>query len=154
MQGVILIFLIIMNWVIYHKIFKVIYFGSVSKSLGREFIWCAIGAAFEMAAIMYVGKIVLILLLIVAGIIFAIWLIYKIYKLVKNISEKAGEKKEDDSSASKKQENVEKGAKNSARVRNEWMFCVNCGKKIKRDAKFCNYCGAKNNYKGVDKNEM
>lgn len=88
MQGVILLFLIIMNWVIYHKIFKVIYFGSVSKSLGNEFIWCAIAAAVEMAAIMYVGKIVLILLLIVAGIIFAIWLIYKMYKFAKIISKK------------------------------------------------------------------
>lgn len=148
MQGVILLFLIIMNWVIYHKIFKVIYFGSVSKSLGNEFIWCTIAAAVEMAAIMYVGKIVLILLLIVAGIIFAIWLIYKMYKFAKIISEKAGEKKEYDNSIPKKQqERVERPVENNEKVKAEWMFCVNCGKKIKRAAKFCNYCGMKNNYK-------
>lgn len=147
MQGVILVFLIILNWVIYHKIFKVIYFGSVSKSLGREFIWCAIAAAFEMAAIMYVGKIVLILLLIAVGIIFAIWLIYKMYKLIKSISEKTGDKKEYDNFAPKKQERVERPVENNERVRDEWMFCVHCGKQIKRTVKFCNYCGMKNNYK-------
>nr|WP_300808550.1 hypothetical protein [uncultured Acetatifactor sp.] len=28
----------------------------------------------------------------------------------------------------------------------QYMFCAGCGMKIKRDVKFCNYCGKKNTY--------
>lgn len=33
---------------------------------------------------------------------------------------------------------------NEGFVRNETVFCTNCGKKIKRTAKYCNYCGTEN----------
>lgn len=79
-QAIILVVLIVLNWILYHKIFLVFYFGGMRKSLTSEFIWCAIAACVELALIIAVGQWVLAAVLIIGAIILIIYAIYSIYK--------------------------------------------------------------------------
>ena len=55
---VLILILAVINWIIYHKIFRVLYFD-LGKGLVKEFICCFLVAAIEAALIMYVGEAIL-----------------------------------------------------------------------------------------------
>lgn len=70
--------LIGLNWLIYHKIFVVYYFGGMRKSLTKEFIWCAIAACFELAIFLTIGQWLLGLLIPIAIIVGIVILVRKV----------------------------------------------------------------------------
>lgn len=78
MAGILLVVFAIINWVIYHKIFVVFYFGNKSKSIMNEIIWCLLIACFETALVMVLGQWAL-------GIIFAILMIIGICLALKEM---------------------------------------------------------------------
>ncbi|MBE5892219.1 MAG: hypothetical protein E7286_02435 [Lachnospiraceae bacterium] len=88
-----ILILAVINWVIYHKIFRVLYFD-LGKGLVKEFICCFLVAAVEAALIVYVGGALIGLLgSLLAGFLnIVVWLavfvgafliIRKIYRLFK-----------------------------------------------------------------------
>lgn len=79
-MGIALVALIILNWVIYHKIFDVYYFGGMRKSLTSEFIWCAIIACFELAIFITVGKWLLKGVILIAAIVAIVAVVFGVWK--------------------------------------------------------------------------
>lgn len=79
---ILLLFFIIFNFIIYHKIFRVIYFD-LAKGLSREIFWCILLSPFEAAIVVAVGPYILV----AVGVIFAIVLIVKYVSKKKNIDE-------------------------------------------------------------------
>lgn len=231
----------IINMIIYHKIFKVYYFGNPFKGLAREFAGSFIVAILEVGIIAFVGKWLLkvmagvgkwllkifAVIAIVVCIIIIISAIIKLFKIVKekktiNVEpEKESEKlltaqslepsfveanKIETSVVSESviTENKKCADLGQADTRNDldkyilqnyssdtkldaikyyrsqtglglkeakenveslfsggvvkpitetgiactFIFCTSCGEKIARTAKFCNFCGARNTYKG------
>lgn len=96
--GIAWLLLIGINWLIYHKIFNVFYFGSVSKGLSKELVTCGFVAMIELAVIMALGQWLLAILIpiaVVVGIIILIFaIIGKISKLKKEKSFSEGKKME------------------------------------------------------------
>lgn len=76
---IVVLFLSVVNFVIYHKIFSVIYFD-LGNGLLKEIIGCFLCAIFEAAIFMMVGPYVLVVL----GIVLAIILIVKYINKKKN----------------------------------------------------------------------
>ena len=72
--------LTIINFVLYHKMFRVYYFGDLGHSLFKEIAGCAIAAAFELALIIWIGGFILKALIIIVLII----AIIRIFKNVKS----------------------------------------------------------------------
>lgn len=64
---VLLLFFIVFNFIIYHKIFRVIYFD-LAKGLSKEIFWCILLSPFEAAIVVVVGPYILVAL----GVILAI----------------------------------------------------------------------------------
>lgn len=110
-KGFLLLFLVlvVINWIIYHKIFTVYYIGSVMKGLQREIVGSVFAAMVEMAILIGVGKLllgyivgvgkwllkILIILAVVVGILILIFsIIEKIKKVKKEKSFGEQEKKE------------------------------------------------------------
>lgn len=54
--AILFLVLIVINWIIYHKIFDVYYFGGVMKGCLSELVGCVLAAAFEIAIIYGIGK--------------------------------------------------------------------------------------------------
>lgn len=54
--AILFLVLVVINWIIYHKIFDVYYFGSVAKGFLRELVGCVFAALLEIAIILSVGK--------------------------------------------------------------------------------------------------
>lgn len=90
---VLILILTVINWFIYHKFVRVVYFD-LGKGLVKEFISCFLVAAIEAALIIYAGEWVLDfvlsflvvgfkLVLWVVGIIVSILLLWWIYRLIK-----------------------------------------------------------------------
>lgn len=79
---ILLLFFIIFNFIIYHKIFRVIYFD-LAKGLSREIFWCILLSPFEAAIVVAVGPYVLVVL----GVILAIVLIVKYINKKKDTDE-------------------------------------------------------------------
>ena len=151
---IMLLILIGVNWVIYHKIFRVYYFGNVGQSIFKEIFGCSLVAVLELAIIMTVGGAVLGALPVVGAIGLGSYAVYRGYKFVKGrngeISEGGSEEetvgngediRKDESGEVYKP--VQKEQQDVAGVSNEW-FCVNCGKPIPKNVKFCMFCGAGN----------
>ena len=57
--GTLLIGCAIFNFVLYHNIFRVTYFGSVGKSIINELIWCFIFACVEVAILIKAGQFII-----------------------------------------------------------------------------------------------
>ena len=101
-MGIILLILIGVNWVIYHKIFRVYYFGNVGQSIFKEIFGCSLAAVLELAVIMTVGGAVLGALPVVGAIGLGIYAVYRVYEFVKG---RNGEISEGGS----EEENIENG---------------------------------------------
>lgn len=153
-MGIILLILIGVNWVIYHKIFRVYYFGNAGQSIFKEIFGCSLAAVLELAVIITVGGAVLGALPVIGAIILVIFVVYRIYKFVKGRNGETPEQvfEEENSENGKnihKEESgeayksVQKEQQGEAKSSSEW-FCVNCGKPIPKNVKFCMFCGAGN----------
>lgn len=88
-MGVLLIAFSVINWIIYHKMFHVIYFNGL-KSMTGEIFWCIFIGVIETGIVVYAGAwllgilgTLLVWLLIIAGVCLAVYAIYRIYKSVK-----------------------------------------------------------------------
>lgn len=138
---IMLLILIVVNWLIYHKIFRVYYFGNAGQSIFKEIFGCSLVAVIELAIIMTVGGWILGALLIIGVIALAIYVIYRIYKFVKG---KSGETPEKESEEDLEQEIMKDGMNVHKEETDERGFCVNCGKPISKNARFCMFCGANN----------
>lgn len=180
-MGIVVLALMVVLWVLYHKIFRVVYFGNLGNHILGEFLTCLFVSIFLISiigALMgnilgLIGVVILFLLkwiIILGGIIGAIILAKKIFSLIakkshRNASESTLDAKIDEEDASirsamitsvvdnNKNTEKEKVSSPSESVdssndkKNNTMFCVHCGKKILRTAKFCNFCGSENTYK-------
>ena len=142
--------LVIINFGIYHK-FVTSFYTDFVGGCATEIFWIAIFTAFEIAIIKgiilkilgalgsflgFVGKLILFGV-IAAIVIFVVWKIVQMVKNRLNMGEGA-----------ENQMNFAKGvqdifAKNVSNV--EMTTCAKCGKAIKKDSKFCQFCGSKMN---------
>ena len=86
--GVGFFILVVANWILYHKIFRVVYFGSMQKSLLREFFGCFFVAIVEIGIVIAVGKWVLKILLIIAAIVAVLFGIKLVWKFINTIVNK------------------------------------------------------------------
>ena len=146
--GIGVLILVIINFIIYHKIFHVVYFD-FTRGCATEIFWIAIFTAFEIAIVKGIGQkilgalgaflgFVVKLVLILAVIALVIFVVWKIVQMVKNrsdLGEGAGSQMNFAKSA---QDMFTKNVSNA-----EMTTCAKCGKLIKKDSKFCQYCGNK-----------
>ena len=146
--GIGILVLVIINFVLYHKIFDVIYFD-LPGGCATELFGIAIFTAFEIAIIKgiilkifsmvgavlgFVGKLIFIIL-VASIVIFVVWKILQKKKKKANIE---GGDKGDVDFAQSNQDVLEKNISNV-----EMCTCTNCGKAIKRGSKFCQFCGCR-----------
>ena len=91
--GTLLIGCAIFNFVLYHNIFRVTYFGSVGKSIINELIWCFIFACVEVAILIKAGQFIIKIagIIIVGGV-----LIVGVYRAFKGGKEFIGLFKKND----------------------------------------------------------
>lgn len=97
--------LIILNWLIYHNIFDVYYFGGMRKSLTSEFIWCSIIACIEMAIFITVGKWLLKWAIIIVAIVAVAVGVWKFFEKRKETDQKDIDEKENTTSEERAAEN-------------------------------------------------
>lgn len=167
--------LTIINLVLYHKIFHIIYFN-LGKQLLEEIIGSFLAAILELAIIMTVGQALLgailpllggllVLVVIVAMVAGGIYVIYRIVKMVKGKKENiendnlqsnesstetgmdvCGETEQEDLlnvQAEKKE--TDKGELEPVTTKIQMQIeCQKCGKVLKSNTKFCNFCGEPN----------
>lgn len=138
---IMLLILIVVNWLIYHNIFRVYYFGNVGQSIFKELFGCSLVAAIELAIIMTVGGWILGALIVIGVIALVIYAVYRIYKFVKG---KNGEASGKETEEELKQETMESGMNVHKEETADGCYCANCGKQISRNARFCMFCGANN----------
>lgn len=67
-MAIIFIALIIINWIIYHKLFDVVYFR-LGAGLFKEFAICLFLAGIEMAIFASIGKSVIAIILVIAFVV-------------------------------------------------------------------------------------
>lgn len=142
--------LVIINLIIYHKIFNVVYFD-FTRGCATEIFWIAIFTAFEIAIIKgiilkilaalgsflgFVGKLIFFGV-IAAVVIFVVW---KIVQMLKNRSDLGGGAGNQMNFAKSAQDMFAKNVSNL-----EMTTCAKCGKAIKKDSRFCQFCGSKMN---------
>lgn len=151
--GIPLVIFIALNWVLYHKIFHVTYFGNLARGIFNELIWCTLVAMLELSVIMYlggsvlgfVGSIVSVIFKVViflVAIIAAIFVIYKIHIFLKKdksamseqVTEKVGGLFSKFNTGNKADTNADASDK---------ICCSVCGNPISEDDKFCINCGTK-----------
>ncbi len=143
-----ILILVIINFIIYHKIFDVVYFD-FAKGCSTEIFWIVIFTAFEIAIIKgigqkllgmlgfffgFVGKLIFIVA-VVSVVIFVVW---KIVQAVKSKADTEGKVEESINSVQNDQDIFIKN-ESDVKVR----ICTSCGKTIKKDSKFCRFCGSK-----------
>lgn len=143
-----ILILVIINFIIYHKILDVVYVD-LARGCSTEIFWIVIFTAIEIAIIrgiilkilgalgsflVFVGKLILVGV-IAAIVIFVAW---KIVQIVKSKTDIDGEVEKSVDSVQSNQDMLEKNASNV-----EMSICVNCGKTIKKDSKFCQFCGSR-----------
>lgn len=146
--GIGILILVIINLIIYHKIFNVVYFD-FSQGCLTEILWAFIFTGLEIGIIKAVGKkflgalgtffgFVVKLVLILAVIALVIFIVWKIVQMVKsrpNIDKGVGNPMNFAKSA---QDMFAKNVSNA-----EMIPCARCGKAIKKGSKFCQFCGNK-----------
>lgn len=141
-----ILILVIINFIIYHSYVTTFY---TKGGCGTEIFWIVIFTAFEIAIIRgiilkvlgavgsffgFVGKLILFGI-IAAAVIFVVW---KIVQIVKSKTDINGEV---DQSVNPAQNNQNTSEKNVSDVKEN--VCASCGKTIKKDSKFCQFCGSK-----------
>ena len=146
--GIGVIILVIINLIIYHKIFDVVYFD-FSQGCLTEIIWAIIFTGLEIGIIKAIGgkilgalgaflvfvvKLVLILA-VIAIVIFIVWKIVQMVKSRPDIDKGGWNHMNFTQSAQ------DMAAQNTPNM--EMITCAKCGKAIKKDSKFCQYCGNK-----------
>lgn len=143
-----ILILVIINFIIYHKIFDVVYFDH-TRGCATEIFWIAIFTAIEIAIIrgiilkilgalgVLLGFVVK-LVLIVAVISIVIYAVWKIVQMVREKMDTEGGGEGDRDSVQSNQDMLEKNVSNV-----KMSICVNCGKAIKKDSKFCQFCGSR-----------
>ena len=142
--------LMVVNLVIYHKIFNVLYFD-LGKGLLKEVVGAYIAACIEAGLIVMVGEKLLggllgvlgwliRLILIIVAVIIVIGIVVWITKMIKGKMEDGGEKTDEMTSGSdvepQKAYSQEKG-----NVQKKVCYCTYCGKTIEETSMFCNFCG-------------
>lgn len=146
--GIGVLILVIINFIIYHKIFNVVYFD-FTRGCATEIFWIAIFTAFEIAIVKGIGQkilgalgaflgFVVKLVLILAVIALLIFVVWKIVQMVKSSSDIGRGVRSQMNFAKSAQDMF---AKNVSNV--EMITCDKCGKAIKKDSKFCQFCGNK-----------
>lgn len=84
-------------WILYHKLFKVAYFGSLCNAILREIFWCIVCSFFLVAFVVTIGAkifyilggilaVLLKIALFIVGIYVVVWLIKKLIKVIKHRS--------------------------------------------------------------------
>lgn len=140
--------LVIINFIIYHKIFDVVYFD-LTRGCATEIFWIVIFTAIEIAIIRGIilkilgalGALlgfVVKLVLIVAVISIVIYAVWKIVQIVRSKTDINGEVEK---SVNPVQSNQNMSAKNVSNE--EVIICAQCGKAIKKESKFCQFCGSR-----------
>ena len=81
---IVFIVLIIVNWIIYHKIFDVVYFR-LGAALFKEFAICFFLAGIEVAILSTIGAAILPAIITIGGILLAIIAIYNFVKQTKEV---------------------------------------------------------------------
>ncbi len=148
-------------WVLYHKFFHVVYFGNLGNHILGEILACFFVSIFLTAIVYVLGGTVLAYL--VMAVLFLLkWIliigvgigvIFFVGKMVSLIGRKSNGNVDKDlhtkNTDEKNDVSQSLAAVNDAvdTPNTETMFCVYCGKKISRAAKFCNFCGSANTYK-------
>ena len=125
--------LVIINFIIYHKIFDVVYFD-FTRGCSTEIFWIAIFTAFEIAIIKgigqkilgmlgallgFVGKLIIIVLIVS----FAIFVVWKIVQVVRSKLDTNEENKAAMNFVQNNQDIFEKNVSNAG-----MSTCANCGK--------------------------
>lgn len=160
--------LMIFNLILYHKIFSVMYFD-LGRGLLKEIVGAYFVAILEIAIFMFLAQWILVAAVVVVGIAAAIYVIYCIVKFIKKgkknkdgnsndinltkgtpFEENLKEQRKMFETEEKEKSELKRKIVNEERFENKsdssTIFCVHCGKKIARNAKFCNFCGNKNTY--------
>lgn len=139
--------LVIINFAIYHKF--VIKFYTGFEGCATEIFWIVIFTAIEIAIIRGIilkilgalGALlgfVVKLVLIVAVISIVIYAVWKIVQIVRSKTDINGEVEK---SVNPAQSNQNMSAKNVSNE--EVIICAKCGKAIKKESKFCQFCGSR-----------
>ena len=143
-----ILILVIINFIIYHKIFDVVYFD-LTRGCATEIFWIVIFTAIEIAVIrgiilkifgalgVLLGFVVK-LVLIVAVISIVIYAVWKIVQIVKSKTDIDGEVEKSVNPAQSNQNMYAKNVSNE-----EVLICAECGKAIKKESKFCQFCGSR-----------
>lgn len=139
-----ILILVIINFILYHKVVDVIYFD-LPGGCATELFWIAIFTAVEIAIIKgiilkvlsmvgaflgFVGKLIVVILIVLA-VIFVVW---KIVQVVKRKMDTEGDMDSEQSNQGMFEKNISNEAMST---------CSNCGKIIKKESKFCQFCGNK-----------
>lgn len=140
----------VVNLVIYHKIFNILYFN-LGKELLKEVVGAYIVACIEAGLIIMVGEKLLggllgvlgwliKLILIIVAVIIVIGIVAWITKMIKGKLEDDGGKTDEMISVSdvepQKAHSQEKG-----NMQKKVSYCAYCGKAIAETSMFCNFCG-------------
>ncbi len=154
MEIMLLVFTVI-NWVVYHKIFRVYYFGNAGQSIFKEIFGCSLVAVLEVAIVMTVGGVVLPIVFVVGAIVLVIYTIYKICNGIKSgnddVTEEEPEQRAMENNEDVYEQKLSKGSNRLAQEplqgvkqsdNQEKRVCSSCGKVISYENKFCNFCGA------------
>ena len=152
-------------WLLYHKVFGVIYFGGVGRGIFKELFGCFIvsiiivsvfgafgGALLGLAGGVLGGLLSVILfllkwILILGAIGGIIYLIYSLITKKKISSDNGSPASNNEAEASAvmqitSEQTVEEVTEDAEPEEPpETKFCAFCGKRINRSQKFCNYCG-------------
>lgn len=82
--GIPVLILTVINWIIYHKIFNVWYFGNVGNSIFKEFFWSMIVAGVEVVIFINFASFIIPIIL---GIVIIIGIIIGILAMVGNFAD-------------------------------------------------------------------
>lgn len=145
--------LTIFYFILYHSIFRVMYFGNVGTSIVGEFISCGFAACitlvFGAAAIKFIFGIVggIIVFLLKAAVVLAIvgGICFVIYCVVNAIKSKANDNYEEMSDINTDQEEFASTNESHTQNDGEKNICTNCGVEYNESAAFCVNCGEKIN---------
>lgn len=154
--------LMIINLLIYHKIFRVIFYFDLGKGIIKEIMCGYFAAAFEVAVVMMLGKYllggifdflgsivsgilavigwILKLILIIAAVAIIISLVRKIINNIKN--KKEGGEVTEGKTATKPLSLLQKwNLPQGMKVKREVKFCAYCGKPMEKELAACSFCG-------------
>ena len=166
--GILVILFTIVNLVLYHKVFSVVYFD-LGKGLWKEFLASFLLAFFEAGIVLYALKYILIVALVIAAIVFVLWLIKKAADNKQNIQNAISQtgsmiKDTVGNAVENRNSYVHNVLENNANppvlqnsvadgkslelvgpssVSEQLRICPSCSNRVPNAAKFCTFCGEK-----------